>query len=305
MSGPTVSKALQARFDAIRRSELERLKKKLGGLNDEDRRSVEAITADIIQAIARVPVHALSDDAQPPTLEAVVRLFALESSEAASLAARQGRQPCPPPPASCANALTKTNGTYSWIVYAMAMVDRRRARRLCADGDRRPIRRVRSRRQPVATPSGQTGGAVVDEQTLQAYRDILARDPKNLPAAARAPATSSMTRGAMATRFLSTSRRSRSTRRTSTSAPISAPRSGIRAMPDAAVAQYRRSLQINPTHAQTLFNLGVVEADGRHDYAAAAAAWDTLLASNPDYPNAASSATMLASAQSKAAPAGH
>jgi len=83
MSGPTVSKALQARFDAIRRSELERLKKKLGGLNEEDRRSVEAITADIIQAIASVPVHALSDNAQAPTLEAVIRLFALEGPDAA------------------------------------------------------------------------------------------------------------------------------------------------------------------------------------------------------------------------------
>ena len=84
MSGPTVSKALQARFDAIRRSELERLKKKLGGLNEEDRRSVEAITADIIQAIARVPAHALSDGVQSsPTLEAVVRLFALEPGDSA------------------------------------------------------------------------------------------------------------------------------------------------------------------------------------------------------------------------------
>ena len=82
MSGPTVNQALQARFDAIRRSELERLKKKLGGLTEEDRRSVEAITADIIQAIASVPAHVLCDEAQPPTLEAVVRLFALEPTDA-------------------------------------------------------------------------------------------------------------------------------------------------------------------------------------------------------------------------------
>lgn len=78
MSGRTVSQALQQRFDAIRRSELERLKKKLGNLTDDERRSVEAITADIINAIARVPARALTDREHAPQLDAVVRLFALE-----------------------------------------------------------------------------------------------------------------------------------------------------------------------------------------------------------------------------------
>lgn len=78
MSGPTVRQALQERFDTIRRAELERLKKKLGNLSDDERRSVEAITADIINAIARVPAQALTDRAQTSQLDAVVRLFALE-----------------------------------------------------------------------------------------------------------------------------------------------------------------------------------------------------------------------------------
>lgn len=78
MSGPTVSRALQERFDAIRRAELERLKKKLGNLSDDDRRSVEAITADIINAIARVPATVLADRAHASQLDALVRLFALE-----------------------------------------------------------------------------------------------------------------------------------------------------------------------------------------------------------------------------------
>jgi glutamyl-tRNA reductase len=81
MSGPTVGQALHDRFDAIRRAELARMKKKLAGLSDEDRRHVEAITADIIHAIARVPAAALAG-AQPPALEALVRLFALEASVA-------------------------------------------------------------------------------------------------------------------------------------------------------------------------------------------------------------------------------
>jgi glutamyl-tRNA reductase len=79
MSGTRVSQALQNRFEAIRRAELQRLKKKLGGLSDEDRRSVEAITADVIHAIASVPVRALADDSRRPALEAVIRLFELEA----------------------------------------------------------------------------------------------------------------------------------------------------------------------------------------------------------------------------------
>jgi glutamyl-tRNA reductase len=78
MSGPAVSRALQDRFEDIRRVEFARLKKRLGGLNDEERRSVEAITAAIIHAIAQVPARVLSTDIHEPVLEAVVRLFALE-----------------------------------------------------------------------------------------------------------------------------------------------------------------------------------------------------------------------------------
>jgi len=79
MSGPTVSKALHDRFEAIRRAELERLRRKLGSLTDEDRRHVETITADIIHAIARVPAETLAADVHQPTLEAMVRLFALDT----------------------------------------------------------------------------------------------------------------------------------------------------------------------------------------------------------------------------------
>ncbi len=79
MSGPGVSRALQNRFEAIRQTEFQRLSRKLGGLNDDERRSIEAITTDIIQAIARVPADALSSEVQPPALEAFVRLFGLEA----------------------------------------------------------------------------------------------------------------------------------------------------------------------------------------------------------------------------------
>ena len=79
MSGSTVSRALHLRFDRIRRAELERLDKKLRGLSEADRESIEAITADIVRAIACVPEQALVVDAPHVTLDAVVRLFDLEA----------------------------------------------------------------------------------------------------------------------------------------------------------------------------------------------------------------------------------
>lgn len=79
MSGPSASKALHDRFDAIRRAELDRLKKRLAGLSDADRRFVDEITADVVGALARGPEKALADDSSPLfAVEALIRLFALE-----------------------------------------------------------------------------------------------------------------------------------------------------------------------------------------------------------------------------------
>lgn len=79
MSGATASQALHDRFETIRRAELDRLKKKLGGLTEEDRQFVHQITADVVRALARGPEQALAGNAPSATIEAVVRLFALEA----------------------------------------------------------------------------------------------------------------------------------------------------------------------------------------------------------------------------------
>jgi hypothetical protein len=78
MSGMTVSQALRDRFESIRQTEIGRLDKKLRGLSDVDRLSLEAITTEIVLAIASVPERALTDDVPQPALEALIRLFALE-----------------------------------------------------------------------------------------------------------------------------------------------------------------------------------------------------------------------------------
>ena len=79
MSGAAAGQALHERFETIRRAELERLKKKLGSLTEEDRRFVHQITEDVVYALARGPQQALAGNAPPFTVEAVVRLFALET----------------------------------------------------------------------------------------------------------------------------------------------------------------------------------------------------------------------------------
>jgi glutamyl-tRNA reductase len=78
MSGSVVREALQERFHAVRREELERLRRKLVGLSDVERESAEIVIADVISALAEVPSQALADAPPPETLHAIVRLFNLE-----------------------------------------------------------------------------------------------------------------------------------------------------------------------------------------------------------------------------------
>jgi glutamyl-tRNA reductase len=77
MSGSCASRALRDRFETIRRAEIERLTKKLKGLSDDERRSVEAITVDMIHALVRVPERVLAAESSEPAARALVRLFGL------------------------------------------------------------------------------------------------------------------------------------------------------------------------------------------------------------------------------------
>jgi len=70
-------------------------------------------------------------------------------------------------------------------------------------------------------------------------------------------------------------------------------------LPDKAVAEYEKSLKINPSHPNTLFNLGVVRSEGLKDYAGAIAAWQTLLQTNPDYPDKPKVIDLIAKAQAQ------
>lgn len=52
---------------------------------------------------------------------------------------------------------------------------------------------------------------------------------------------------------------------------------------DTAIAELQKSLAYEPNKANTLFNLGVVEWQGKMDIDKAMAAWQKLLATNPNY----------------------
>ena len=52
---------------------------------------------------------------------------------------------------------------------------------------------------------------------------------------------------------------------------------------DAAIAEFQKSLAYEPNKANTLFNLGIVEWQGKMDIDKATAAWQKLLDTNPNY----------------------
>ncbi|MGD0921830.1 MAG: tetratricopeptide repeat protein [Terriglobia bacterium] len=72
--------------------------------------------------------------------------------------------------------------------------------------------------------------------------------------------------------------------------------------PADALREYRQSLEIDPTHQPTMFNLIVVHLDGRHDVAAAQQAWDRLHKRNPSYPGLDSLKGLLDSARASGTP---
>jgi tetratricopeptide (TPR) repeat protein len=180
---------------------------------------------------------------------------------------------------------------YAWLVYAVAM--------LLVGALAGYILSVQAS-GPTAAPTvpAATSAPVVNESELRAYRDILARDPKNTDAAVKAGnLLYDAQRYVEAIAFYQQAFAIRPTNIDVSTDLGTALWYAGRA--DEALAQYEKSLAINPVHAQTLFNVGIVRADGKHDYAGAVAVWELLLKSNPEYPEAVRVRSMIADARSK------
>ena len=56
--------------------------------------------------------------------------------------------------------------------------------------------------------------------------------------------------------------------------------------PDVALEQFNRSLAIEPDHAKTLLNIGIVRAFGKQDLEGAAKAWQRVVETSPSSPEA-------------------
>jgi tetratricopeptide (TPR) repeat protein len=185
---------------------------------------------------------------------------------------------------------------YAWIVYAVAMlIVGAMAGYIIAlqAGSRPPTAASAS-----ATVAAAASPSVVDEAQLRAYREILARDPKNFAAAVGAgDLLYDAQRYHEAIGFYQQAFAENSSDvNVSTDLGTALWYAG---RPDDALAQYDKSLRIDATHAQTLFNIGIVRADGKQDYQGAIEVWERLLRSNPTYPDAARVRSLIASAAQK------
>jgi tetratricopeptide (TPR) repeat protein len=67
---------------------------------------------------------------------------------------------------------------------------------------------------------------------------------------------------------------------------------------DKALEQFDRSLQIDPRHAKTLLNMGIVKAFGKQDLTGAEAAWQQVIQMAPDSPEGQSAKRALDSLKS-------
>jgi tetratricopeptide (TPR) repeat protein len=185
---------------------------------------------------------------------------------------------------------TEPASQYTWIVYAVAIT--------IVGGIAGYILGAQPGQSPASAAAA--ASSVVNEPELRGYRDILARDPKNLDAAVKAGnLLYDAQRYVEAIGFYQQAFAVNKTDiNVSTDLGTALWYVG---RADEALAQYDKSLALNPTHAQTLFNVGIVRAEGKGDNAGAVAAWEQLLKANPDYPAAARVATMMAAARQKLA----
>lgn len=134
---------------------------------------------------------------------------------------------------------------------------------------------------------------LVNEEELRAFKDILVQDPKNVKAAIEIG--NRLYDGNRFAEAIPYYRQALELEpgnvNVSTDLGTALFYAGL---VDDALLQFESSLKIDPGHAQTYFNIGIVRRDGKKDVAGAVSAWEQLLATQPDYPDAARVRAMIA-----------
>lgn len=149
-----------------------------------------------------------------------------------------------------------------------------------------------------SAPSGAAPVAVVNEQELQGWRNVLATDPKNVRANTElGNKLYDAGRYAEAIPYYQTAFAG-DPKNVNVSTDLATALYYAGRVQDA-LAQFDRSLGIDPKHGQTLFNIGIVKRDGSNDPKGAIAAWERLLVSNPDYPDASKVRSFIAELKTK------
>jgi cytochrome c-type biogenesis protein CcmH/NrfG len=136
---------------------------------------------------------------------------------------------------------------------------------------------------PVAqTPAGAPQAGMLDDQQVQALKNILARDPGNAQANTQ-----------LGNMYFDAGRYADAVEPYQKAFAVDSGNVNLSTdlgtalwysgKPDEALAQFDKSLVLNATHPQTLFNMGIVKRDGKQDPAGAIQAWEKLLSANPTY----------------------
>jgi cytochrome c-type biogenesis protein CcmH/NrfG len=133
---------------------------------------------------------------------------------------------------------------------------------------------------PATTP-------VLDERELQTWRDILKNDPKNVRAATE-----------VANRLYDAGRYADALPYYEQAYALEP--ADVSLSTDLATTLWYAG-RIDPTHPQTLFNLGIVRRDGKQDLKGAVEAWERLVTASPSSPEGQRAVALLEQARQQLA----